>query len=364
MRREQDQSSTLGDLIEEVRREQPDVDWDAVEGALFTAIAKNETAPPSTPVRRRPSLLSGLAAAAAVLLALLAVDRTAPSSTVPGATRTENQAAVDGGSLLLDQRVAAIGHRTTVNHDGRATWVLEPGGVAHLVGRGDRIVVSLDRGALTADVVPQPVKETFVVLVDRTRIAVHGTRFRVERQGGDVLVDVTEGVVAVGPAGGGPGRKLSAPATGRFDLTGTPRDDADTSATSSAPRARPHAQPRAARPDEALEPTRKETPAPVENEPDEETERRATSFEAGTARVEAAVRVCFEEGSVDRGDLRVSAQTSMTLEVDGTGRLVHIAFTPPLSPTVMSCVGDKTADLRFPTGPTDTRLERRLLLER
>jgi hypothetical protein len=88
-------------------------------------------------------------------------------------------------------------------------------------------VVALERGSLEADVTPRDPSEGFVeafaIEAGGTRVAVHGTLFRVVREHDRIVVDVEHGTVAVGPTGHvgvTTGRILVGPARASFSLDG------------------------------------------------------------------------------------------------------------------------------------------------
>jgi hypothetical protein len=94
-----------------------------------------------------------------------------------------------------------------------------PSGLGH--------VLALERGSVHAEVTPRPASEglveAFAIEVGQTRVAVHGTAFRVTRTADGVLVEVEHGAVAVGPAGYGgstTAHLLVAPARATFSLDG------------------------------------------------------------------------------------------------------------------------------------------------
>lgn len=108
-------------------------------------------------------------------------------------------------------------------HPRRAIWAVDPSGEptgARLkVSKADAtLVLSLERGAVEADVTPVRDGEAFAVDVvgaaGTTRIAVHGTHLRVSKKGDSIVVDLTEGVIALGAPRDGrtEGREILAPA--------------------------------------------------------------------------------------------------------------------------------------------------------
>ena len=104
---------------------------------------------------------------------------------------------LNGDQLALGTRLTAGNQPLVVEHLGRARWTLEPHATALVTDAGEFLTVKLESGALSAAVVPNPKPETFAVEVEGTRVAVHGTAFRVERVAERVQVEVSEGTVAV-----------------------------------------------------------------------------------------------------------------------------------------------------------------------
>ena len=62
------------------------------------------------------------------------------------------------------------------------------------------LVLALKQGAVEAQVVPVASSEAMAVDVGPSRVAVHGTRFRVARTGEHAVIDLNEGAVSVGQA--------------------------------------------------------------------------------------------------------------------------------------------------------------------
>lgn len=362
-------------LTEDARRERElDVDWQAVEGRLFERLAER---PSPGEARRPPSRLPWVLAAAAVTLAaaLISVTALRHGATPQGGTTTvatspalpaveQASGPVDGNALAAGAVVTAENDPVVVEHRGHATWTLEPKSVAHVVSLGDVVTVALDRGVLSAHVVKSPRPESFVVLVDRTRIAVHGTAFRVERLAGSVRVRVTEGVVAVGPVGG-KGFPLVAPGSATVTLDGVRTGGASVvPGTAGSPEVveAPAAPPPATVPPELAS----SSPAPKEP-PHAARAHDAAALPRGAdgsvQRVIATVQRCFSEHTSSGGDLKVTVLTSMTLRVAPNGRVGEAVFTPPLAPSVRLCVDASVGSLAFPSSAEGFAVERTLELE-
>jgi hypothetical protein len=229
-----------------------------------------------------------------------------------------------------------------VEHAGRVTWTLDPGSAAHIEATGEVVGVALDRGALTAHVTKSPRPESFVVRVERTRVAVHGTAFRVVRVDGGVRVEVSEGVVAVGPVGG-EGFKLEAPASATLTLEGQRAGGA----VAKAPRA----------PQALRERSKEVEPVPAVPE-------IGAAPVAPVERVVETVQRCLAVHTVSRGDLRVTVGTSMSLKVTPEGRVGDLLFAPPLAPAVRRCVDGEVSSMQFAKSADGVALEQRLELGR
>lgn len=133
--------------------------------------------------------------------------------------------AMDGNTLGLNQELEAGAEPIVVGHAGVAQWTLAPEGKARLAIQGRYLTVRLDVGRIDAEVVPSNQPESFAVEAGTLRVAVHGTRFAVEKIEGFIDVTVTEGTVVVGSKGqpgqtsgtilnGAPKRTISGSANG------------------------------------------------------------------------------------------------------------------------------------------------------
>lgn len=351
-------TSLLDRLVAEARAEQaPAVDWETVEASLLKRAAE-------TPRQRRRSPNPALLAAAAVLFAMgtfFALRRTVSepsrSAEVPEAARNQAPAEpagrLDGDQLAPGAVVTSGATEVVVEHAGRATWTLAPESSAHVESVGDVVALSLDRGTISAHVVKSPRPESFVVRVERTRVAVHGTRFRVARLSDSVRVDVEEGVVGVGPVGR-PGFELRAPDGATLTFDGV-RTDVAAGAAPEAETAAAEAASGVAAP--ALR-AKAFALAPVE--PDG-LPRGALS---GIEQVTKSVETCLRDNTVSGDDLRVSIETRLTLRVDAKGAVGEALFAPPLAPSVGLCVDAALEKVRFPRSAGGFVVDRILELNR
>lgn len=332
MRRDESgEARALESVTEEARRQPVPELGDALERRLFDTLAERSRAMPAQPSRSRSSMWL-LPAAAAIAAGASLLTRPAPK-VVPDEAQTtsatvELPPTVDGPRLSVGDVLAAHETPREVVHEGRARWVLEPGSRALVVAQNTRIVVRLLEGALRADVTPGDVPERFVVEAAGTRVAVHGTVFRVALDADGSVVNVEHGVVAVGPLDGSLSDPvlLRAPADARFSHDW-----------------QLHVKPRKAQ--TSKQPHRKQLPlmapppAPsavslLEPGADELT---ITEVEDGVATVVEVVTRCFEEHTVPSEDARIFVRTEITLEVLPDGTVGSVALSPPLSPIAQEC---------------------------
>lgn len=251
-------SKALDTAIREARqdlgtREAKDVHWEAVDEALFARLAQERRVEAMRSVGlRSPAWVVGAGAmAAAACFALVAgtLRTTSPVLETPvvvAAPTAGNVIALQGGGeLLVDGKpsgigtvlrlgdvVEARGTSATVERPGKLTMQLEAGSRARVTHVQGALVLALETGAVEAQVVPVASGEAFAVDVGTSRVAVHGTHLRVERDDRDgaeahVRVDLTEGVVIVGVApreGSTVGTLVTAPAHADFVAGDAPRD--------------------------------------------------------------------------------------------------------------------------------------------
>jgi len=346
------EEKALETLLSEVRREPlPHVAWDAVEASLLARIERGEHVPSVARGSRRWPWLVAAAAMVTVLAAYVGVRGRSRSGGTRAALHDSSGRAsidpsrIDGDALTLGAIVVAGATPVSVEHRGHVTWTLDPNGQARIESVGDVITLALDRGTLTAHVTKSPRPESFVVRVERTRVAVHGTVFRVERRDGTSLIAVQEGVVAVGPLEK-QGFLLRAPDTAVVTFDGL---RADAPAADRALASGQGSEPASAR---AKEHNRAAS--------SREEERLAS---AEVERVVASVRTCFGQLTVSGGDLRITVSTHMSLVVTPAGKIAEAEFEPPLVPAVRSCVDSELREIPFPRSNAGFDIERVLELE-
>lgn len=312
----------LHELTRETRNETPpEIDFDRLEASLYAAIDRE-------PVRLRPRrgrtwvAVTGLVAVAAAGSFFYLGARPGPSSpiavtpppaSIPVAART-------------NEHVEAGAASRSFTKAGLATWVLEPGAIADVTDEGERVVVALASGAIHVDVVPQPVKERFVVIVDHTRVAVHGTSFRVARSADRVDIDVEHGVVAVGALDSPARWMMNAPLGGTFRVDAT-AGDLRALVPFTVPVPPPPAPPRYG----AV------APSAAPSSSTARIEKRMDSSEL-RAKATALTSECFARSPLP-ADVHVTVETSASLVTDASGA-VTVSFDPPLAPGVEACVRD------------------------
>jgi hypothetical protein len=333
--------------------------------------------PLAEPPRRLRSFLNrlrlpaaGLVAAAAVATIVMA-RRPAP---VPAKqTAKLNNTPLNGDQLALGTRLTAGNQPLVVEHRGRAQWTLEPHATALVTDAGEFLTVKLESGALSAAVVPNPKPETFAVEVEGTRVAVHGTAFRVERAGERVQVEVSEGTVAVEASGthSAPAFLLRRNSRGSFALDGhTGSVEGNASAVVAdgggpqshrtlakvaliAPATRTHQSSPAvqpAKPEVSAEPVVQAQSLPVQPS--------ISDIESGVSSALELMNRCFHDETRTTGN-RISASTALTLSVTGDGSIQSVTFAPPLAPAVEDCAVSGLRPLTFTRsveGVTFTRL--------
>lgn len=281
---------------------------------------------------------------------------------------------LNGDQLALGTRITAGKQALTVEHHGRARWTLEPYATALVSDAGEFLTVQLESGALSAAVVPNPKPETFAVEVEGTRVAVHGTAFRVERLGERVQVEVSEGTVAVEASGShsSPAFLLRADSRGNFALDGrtgsvegnasavlaksgahSRRAVAKVASVAHAHAATPVAQPVV--PDASAELA---SPAPALP-----LQPSISDIESGVSSAVELMNRCFHDQTRST-DIRVSAGTGLTLSVAGDGTIQSVTFAPPLAPAVEDCAVSGLRALTFTRSVDGVTFTRLLELER
>jgi hypothetical protein len=345
---------TIRQLVLEAREDVPPApDWERLERDLLDRVSLQDQRGTATPFRW--GRLVGFAAAAAVLAtggvgAFRWVDDRREGDVAAQGVASAASEVIDGDRLAVGRRIVAGTSAVIVEHAGRASWTLQPHSSASLVGTGVTLTVELEFGTVVSSVVPSEVPESFAVQVGGTRIAVHGTVFTVERRGDHAHVDVSQGTVAVGAVvGGDRAWLLSAPATGRFSLTGKRLDTLEIEP--STPRAASIARrAAAAAPSVSAAGAAADAASPSASSP---------VADIAAERAADIARRCFVEHTSIPGRLSVSASSTMTVAFAPSGQLELIKFDPPLAPGVHRCVERASGALKIERtehGATSTRL--------
>jgi len=342
------EDEVLDQLVHEAREQSaPELDWDRMERRLMQRVDSEERAAGAS---NRWRWVGSLAAAAIIALGIGAVVRHQPSEPVARSSVTSPHAGprvvtasrVDGSSLAVGDEVRAGAGKSWVHHAGHADWTLSSGGRAVFAENGPVITVRLLAGSLEASVVPSTKPETFAVEVDDTRVAVHGTKFRVERGTDGIRVEVSEGVVGVGPVAdrGHPAWFLRHGDSGRFALDGHHGDVTRAEVAAVVP-----SEPEAPSPAPAL------PSAP----PGSELSKAADELTRTTTS-------CFASNTAAEGSVRVQVETTMTLRVSPNGFVGAVTFDPPLLPAVEGCVTGSAKKLRLSPSQKGASVSRSLLL--
>lgn len=378
-----DGTDLLRQLVQDARADRPDVDWDRLERSLLRSVDEDSAKAPERPPMHSAVWLwvaptAALLAAAGIFWMSRPTSR--PQHTVPAAPQAQAAHEIlDGSKLMVPAAVEAFTEPVTVEHAGRATWTLAPRTLAHLDKANEIIEIALDRGTLDAHVVKSPKPESFVVIADHTRIAVHGTAFRVVRSDHDVTVDVSEGVVSVGPLGAPAVQRLGAASHGVFSLEGRPVGAGAESHGVSSPEGTPAVAGAGAMGEAAPKPgtespaqartERVAEPAPVPGASTHAaTSSRSAQTGASTASAAAqavgAVRSCFASQTAPAGDLKITAVTTLSLRVLPDGKVMQALLEPPLAPPVQSCIDGALGQIRFPASASGLSIEKTISLER
>lgn len=373
MRPKVDADALLARLVRDARSEPvAGPEWDSVEESLL-ARTRQESATPKSERRTNGAVWVWAAAVAAAMIggaALLLL----PSDRVP-APRNAVQtplasSALDGASLRPGAVVEASSRPVIVEHLARARWVLEPGSSARVQSVGEVIALELVRGAVSAHVTKSPRPESFVVVAGATRAAVHGTKFRVARVRERVHVEVTEGVVAVGPVGS-VGERLEAPRHAVFTLEGraeTPVAVADPGQQSAKGSGEPAATDRTATgapaPSSAHARPAHGASASLPATKIAAPEASRGDTDRALARAVSAVKACFASRTVAQGEVKITALTTLSLRVSPAGTVAEALFEPPLAPGVQQCIDSAMTGIRFPSTTLGLSLARNIELER
>lgn len=340
MSRDETTRARLDRLTSEARTElvPRSVDWARVERTMEARLDDGAGRFVSRAPRAPRALAVVGAVALAAAVALLVTRRPVPAGDVHAVTAPSPVASGEGPREPFD----ATATRARFVRDGTATWIAEPGSRGTIGRAGGAVVVALDTGVVEAHVTRSPLPESFAVDVgegtDVVRVAVHGTHLRVAREGRRVIVDLSEGVVAIGrPPREGltVGTTVRAPAHVELDVHELASLTVD---------ARPDAvRPPLSLDEEGVTPPSPGAPlaaaAPSHPAPHAASAPRVAPATPGAVSLDViagAVAACA--ASVERpGVARVTGSSVLHLVVDDTGRATSARFDPPLSPSVQEC---------------------------
>jgi ferric-dicitrate binding protein FerR (iron transport regulator) len=354
-------AAALRRLVREARAEStPDLDWSRIEERLV--LQAERATPQPAKSSRQPWAWGGLALAAAATVWLVSAG--SPVTRLPlSRSDTENLAPPvrNGDSLAIGSRIETADGEAMVMHPGRAQWTLAPGSSAVLAGHDERITVQLERGSVLSHVVPSPKPETFVVEAAGTRVAVHGTVFRVALSSGRVIVDVQEGIVGVGPLGSAPSFFVSAASHAEFAADGR-SGSVDGKPVRVGAAARSEAgKPTATRGSFAAAPGDAPAPAPAAELPYEPS---INDIEAGIARIVDVTSTCFRERTPGNDGVEITVRTALSLNIVASGEVTDVDFQPPLSPAAAACANAGIAHVRFTPSQRGSKVTRLLELKR
>ncbi len=381
-------SDPFDKLVDEVRRdlgtvEAKSVDWNAVDAALFDRIGRVQRAERArfAPRRRGGFTIAAVAfAAVAVVGAVLAGKTREPlggEATVvaesagtlvaidgEGTVRIDGAPVSSGAGLQLGSVLETGAAQATIERPGRLTMTLEADSQAAVTHVRGSLIVALERGAVEAQVVPVAAGEAFAVDVGGSRVAVHGTHLRVARAGDRVTVDLSEGVISVGPAprfGSVDGALVNAPAHVEFmamDALGTLTQTHDPAAVVgvharsgvvAAPKSAPLKPPEAVASRPGSTPSTEGHPEP-RSTPSTGPKSASPALDvtpAGT--ITTAVRRCMAERP--RADnVTVVVNTTLHLELGDDGSVRSARFEPPVVPDVNACAAQSIYKAHFTQG--------------
>jgi FecR protein len=337
----------LDQLIFELQQEPgPEFDWRRAEARLMRELPPLQQSAGRSLWKRLRLPAAGLTAAT-TLAAVVVTRSPAPRPAAPAARLSS--VALNGDKFALGTRIAAGNQPVVIEHRGRARWELEPHSAASVTNRGEFLTLQLEVGALSANVVPSPKAETFAVEVGGTRVAVHGTAFRVEYGAERVLVSVSEGTVAVEPVGSrsAPAFLLRRDSRGSFALDGhTGSVEGNASALVNHVGAPSHREIAAlARPaafsSHANLPVARAAPVAASALPGARAanlplQPAIADIETGVSSALELMNRCFRDKTQSSG-IKVSVSTGLTLSVSGDGTVQSVTFAPSLAPAVEDC---------------------------
>ena len=402
------QKPSLDELIREAKDQKgPSVDWGKVEASLFVRVEREARAQEALGRHAGAGKWVGVAAVLAAAAAIPLLMARGPDASFEeakvakvasaGTLSWKDDHAVahvtrDGaGHDLAPGEAVARGDAITV-HGGRAifvrpeprgvTWGAEDGAEVAVRTTGETLILTLAKGAVEAQVTPVPNGEAFAIDVEGSRVAVHGTHLRVEKQAGRAVVDLREGVVSIGPppkSGATYGDLVTAPAHVEFD----PADPHGTlkvaheiyRVRAPQPLESPHATPLAfgsqglaampTPPVPAAPASTGATGAPHAPSAPPPASAGASASQASVAqpvpapappanvdpdpehKIAAAVRACARKRVEKSDGVVVTVSSRLDLRVGDKGIVESARFDPPLAPEVQECAASAIYGVRF-----------------
>jgi hypothetical protein len=390
------ESRTLAAIVDEAKDHlEPSLSDDRMKGiedGLFARIAAEAEKKPAAPAhdlesaraKRSGRALTYGAIALAAAAAFVLVNRkedVGPTPTAPVVAQNDSgpasslSATEGSGEVRVGGVVVSAGHllrngdvletdraRAVLTRPQKVAWLLEHDDArvarARVKAAAETLVLGLEDGAIEAQVTPVPRGEAFAVDVaageKAVRVAVHGTHLRVARAGTKVVVDLNEGVVAIGvpPASGlTSGVEVHAPAHVELDVTdleGTLKITRTPSAVRPAIPLSPNGPvvtaqkdpPSTHDPKPSTAPAVAMKPAPIPRPTDlppaplkpDPTVPAVAPREA----IATAIKDCVKKHARS-SDVRVTITSSLRLKVTKTGDVETAQFDPPLLPDVQTC---------------------------
>ncbi len=377
----------------------PPVDWDRVEARIFERI-EHEKPPVAIALRSRAwrpvVAIAAVAATIAAVVSFTSIGRSpAPSRSAiavvhpraGSALQVEGQLAggvIDAVNLHTGDEIVADTGPITVNHQGHASWTMSEASRVSVEQLAPVVMLDLRAGSVRVEVVPSSMPESFVVRVDDTVVAVHGTIFTVERKADRALVHVERGSVAVGARS----RKahsldwiMTAPSTASFSLDGArtstflERDEPAHSPVAVAPESPPAT---AAQSTVAAEPSKIAAVAPpsAPHNPSSPLAAPATTAasegpselpevltpelaRSSLDSIAAQVTDCHRRLSKSPAEtgLKVTVQTTVFLTIAPDGHMTMGRFDPPLSPDVQACASNVLLATHFARARNTSNLQ-------
>ncbi len=362
-----------------------DHDWSALEQRLMLRL---ETERAVLRRSRRTQLVVGVVSSLALAAGALFLIR--PADPLPGPEPTRMTASVlkggprgavlrsavtDGENLFEGDAVEVAdaplafelpSAGPTLSTPRRALWLVDPAGESSgkaVITRASNttLVLALERGAIEADVTPVDLArsgEAFVVDIKgasaTTRVAVHGTHFRVARRGEHLVIDLTEGVLVVGAPGPGltQGLEVRAPSHVELDVGAAPAAmrvtkepraawsiDSVAAGQLPAPPPMPGPAPSAsASPSPGPGPSARElkgASAPASSAPAIPTVVALTEAAASSA-IQVDLKRCVAQTAA-AGHVKITIDSTLSVEVREDGTVAGTRFTPPLAPAIQEC---------------------------